>query len=458
MAETTVVADAVPPVAMPDADAAPSARPAASPARRRRLRIAAKRSLGGNFPSAVALPVVSGLLGVVFGYALGRRRDEKPGEAEEGAPAEPDPPRPLALTPPTSPGPNLASPARAKAAPRERRVFGALDANAEMGRYPTTTPTPDAKNGWTLTDFQAFAELKIGKPGGPAVRWSVEGELFEYPTGRLLARVAGVDVCRRVVDDDATSAERSEREDGPPSKTRATKNAQSSSRISRPDAKTISISRKLLLFLDPETNEVMTEFEGRAVEPAAFPYRVVEYAFSSNENENETRAGDPDDGPSGPGATRRGSVTATVTVGAGASKMTLTGASVAVSRGRRFANDRVFSVPAFLDVETRDGGRHEAYESYDYFQTGSRDPPSPPPSRVPSKREEDHGDSKTWTFAWTRFGACAPFGEACVLRALARRVPSHEALPEAVRRFAETHAPEYADAPRDLAEIRKLQA
>lgn len=450
MAVTTVVADAVPPVAMPETDAAPSARPAASPARRRRPRIAAKRSRGGTFPSSVALPVVSGLLGVVFGYALGRRRDEKPGEAEEGAPAEPDPPRPLALTPPTSPGPNLASPARVKRAPRERRVFGALDANAEMGRFHQT---PDAKtprdarreNGWTLTDFQAFAELKIGKPGGPSVRWSVEGELFEYPTGRLLARVAGVDVCRRVDDDTQSAA--IERE------VRSPKTAQSS--LSRPDAKTTSISRKLLLFLDPETNEVMTEFEGRAVEPAAFPYRVVEYAFSSN----ETRAGNPD-GPSGPGA-RGGSVTATVTVGAGASKMSLTGASVAVSRGRQTANDRVFSVPAFLDVETRDGGRHEAYESYDYFQTGSGDPPSPPEGRAPEgKREEERGDPKAFqeTFAWTRFGACAPFGEACVLRALARRVPSHEALPEAVRRFAKENAPEYADAPRDLAEIRTLQA
>lgn len=449
MAETTVVADAVPPVAMPETDAAPSARPAASPARRRRPRIAAKRSPGGTFPSSVALPVVSGLLGVVFGYALGRRRDEKPGEAEDGAPAEPGPPRPLALTPSTSPGPNLASPAHAKREPRlSRRVFGALDANAETGRFPTPhakTPRDAARreNGWTLTDFQAFAELKIGKPGGPAVRWSVEGELFEYPTGRLLARVAGVEVCRRVDDDSRSAA--MEREDRP---------RRSSLGKGTPDAKTISISRKLLLFLDPETNEVMTEFEGRAVEPAAFPYRVVEYAFSSD----EARAGNPDgsNGP-GPGA-RGGSVTATVTVGAGASKMSLTGASVAVSRGRRFANDRVFSVPAFLDVETRDGGRHEAYESYDYFQTGSGDPPSPPRGVPSSKREEERGDPKTWTFAWTRFGACAPFGEACVLRALARRVPSHEALPEAVRRFAKTNAPEYADAPRDLAEIRTLQA
>ena len=376
----------------------------------------------------------------MFGYALGRRRDEKPGEAEDGAPAEPDPPRPLALTPSTSPGPNLASPARAK--PRERRVFGALDANAEIGRFPT----PDAKtprdaarreNGWTLTDFQAFAELKIGKPGGPAVRWSVEGELFEYPTGRLLARVAGVEVCRRVDDDSRSAA--MEREDRPPSS------------LVRPDAKTISISRKLLLFLDPETNEVMTEFEGRAVEPAAFPYRVVEYAFSSD----ETRAGNPD-GSNGPGA-RGGSVTATVTVGAGASKMSLTGASVAVSRGRRFANDRVFPSPRSWTSRRGTAAATRRTSRTTISKPARGDPPSPPRGVPSSKREEERGDPKTWTFAWTRFGACAPFGE-CVLRALARRVPSHEALREAVRRFAKTNAPEYADAPRDLAEIRTLQA
>jgi hypothetical protein len=135
--------------------------------------------------------------------------------------------------------------------------------------------------------------------------------------------------------------------------------------------------------------------------------------------------------------------------------MTLTGASVAVSRGGfsdsndkgSFDKSRVFSVPAFLDVETEDGGRHEAYESYDYFFGGSE--------------EDDRGTTNTThhtpVFAWTRFGACAPFGEACVLRALARRVPSHENLPESVREYVRKHAPEYADAPKDAAEIRELQ-
>ena len=48
-------------------------------------------------------------------------------------------------------------------------------------------------------------------------------------------------------------------------------------------------------------------------------------------------------------------------------------------------------------------------------------------------------------------------GEACVLRALARRVATHDALPASVREYVENHAPEYADAPRDAAEIIALQ-
>jgi hypothetical protein len=187
-----------------------------------------------------------------------------------------------------------------------------------------------------------------------------------------------------------------------------------------------------------------------------FPYQVTRYAFfdesfeggEKNENENDTDV--PRRATKG-----GGSVTATVTVGAGVSKMTLTGASVAVSRGGfsdsndkgSFDKSRVFSVPAFLDVETEDGGRHEAYESYDYFFGGSE--------------EDDRGTTNTThhtpVFAWTRFGACAPFGEACVLRALARRVASHENLPESVREYVRKHAPEYADAPKDAAEIRELQ-
>ena len=459
MAETTVAADAVPPVAVSDADAAPSVPPAASPANRRRPRVAAKRShLGGTFPS-VALAVVSGLLGVVLGYALGLRRGKKRGEAEESAPAEPNPPRALALTPPASPGPTLASPARAKRAP-PRRAVGASSPSVFAERTNVATangisaisprvksPKPakrptrtDAHRSWTLSDFLAFADVKLGKDGGPVARWSVEGDVFEYPTGRLLARVAGVDVCRRVDD------ERALRDVVFDDSSRATETA----------SKTVSqMSRKLLLFLDPETNEVMTQFEGQTVSPAAFPYQVTRYAFF-DENESGEKNENENDNDAPQRTTGGGSVTATVTVGAGVSKMTLTGASVAVSRGGfsdsndkgpSFDKSRVFSVPAFLDVETEDGGRHEAYESYDYFFGGSE--------------EDDRGTTNTThhtpVFAWTRFGACAPFGEACVLRALARRVASHENLPETVREYVRKHAPEYADAPKDAAEIRELQ-
>ena len=408
----------------------------------------------------MALAVVSGLLGVVLGYALGLRRGKKRGEAEETAVAEPNPPRALALTPPASPGPTLASPARAKRAP-PRRAVGASSpsvlaeranvatangisaisprklSTTKPARRPTTT---DAHRSWTLSDFRAFADVKLGKVNGPVARWSVLGDVFEYPTGRLLARVAGVDVCRRV--DDADVLRDVVFDDS----------SRAKGETAERKTKTVSqMSRKLLLFLDPETNEVMTQFEGQTVSPVLFPYQVTRYAFYDGDDASAATENDHDNG-----AATGGSVTATVTVGAGVSKMTLTGASVAVSRGRSDSNDdkgssfdksRVFSVPAFLDVETEDGGRHEAYESYDYFFGGSE--------------EDDRGTTNTThhtpVFAWTRFGACAPFGEACVLRALARRVASHENLPESVREYVRKHAPEYADAPKDAAEIRELQ-
>lgn len=452
MAETTAAADAVPLVAVSDADAAPSVPPAAFPANRRRPRVAAKRSHlgGGTFPS-VALAVVSGLLGVVLGYALGLRRGKKRGEAEETAPAGPNPPRALALTPPASPGPTLASPARAKRAPPRRAVGAETNVLAERTNVANanvdTTPAKrlnemDTQNAWTLSDFLAFADVKLGKVGGQVARWSVEGDVFEYPTGRRLARVAGVDVCRRV--DDANALSDVVFDDAS---------------VFHRASKTVSqMSRKLLLFLDPETEQVMTHFEGRTVSPAAFPYQITRYAFF-DDAEGEKATENDDDAPRS--ATKGGgSVTATVTVGAGVSKMTLTGASVAVSRGRCDSNDdqsqsRVFSVPAFLDVETEDGGRHEAYESYDYFFLGGASEEDRTEGRFLPKNKNN--TQPTPVFAWTRFGACAPFGEACVLRALARRVATHDALPASVREYVEKHAPEYADAPRDAAEIIELQ-
>ena len=455
MAETTVAADAVPPVAVSDADAAPSVPPAAFPANRRRPRVAAKRSHlgGGTFPS-VALAVVSGLLGVVLGYALGLRRGKKRGEAEETAPAEPNPPRALALTPPASPGPTLASPARAKRAPPRRAVGAETNVLAERTNVANanvdTTPAKrlnemDTQNAWTLSDFLAFADVKLGKVGGQVARWSVEGDVFEYPTGRRLARVAGVDVCRRV--DDANALSDVVFDD---------------SSVFKTASKTVSqMSRKLLLFLDPETEQVMTQFEGRTVSPAAFPYQITRYAFFDEKNADVERDATENDDDAPRSATQGGgSVTATVTVGAGVSKMTLTGASVAVSRGRCDSNDdqsRVFSVPAFLDVETEDGGRHEAYESYDYFFGASEEDRTEGRFLEDDTRDPKNNTQPVPVFAWTRFGACAPFGEACVLRALARRVATHDALPASVREYVEKHAPEYADAPRDAAEIIELQ-
>ena len=62
--------------------------------------------------------------------------------------------------------------------------------------------------------------------------------------------------------------------------------------------------------------------------------------------------------------------------------------------------------------------------------------------------------------AWTRFGATAPFGDRCVLRAVAWRADEggDDALPAGIRAALAKEARGWRDAPRDLEEIRAMQA
>jgi hypothetical protein len=61
----------------------------------------------------------------------------------------------------------------------------------------------DAKpaSGWTEGDFRRWCSMKLGDGAGP-VFWCIQGDLFEYPSGKLLAKVEGIDVARCVTEED----------------------------------------------------------------------------------------------------------------------------------------------------------------------------------------------------------------------------------------------------------------
>ena len=137
---------------------------------------------------------------------------------------------------------------------------------------PNAFAPPGSETGWSAADFREWCRLKMGAkdpssgaeedpsssedPSSapsvvPCARWIVSGELYEYPAGRLLARVEGVDLARCVVE--------------------------------RADAVAHQLSRKMFVFLHPDTLEPLPH-----VEPVKYPYQHVVYRRERVEEKDES--------------------------------------------------------------------------------------------------------------------------------------------------------------------------
>ena len=112
-----------------------------------------------------------------------------------------------------------------------------------------------------------------------------------------------------------------------------------------------------------------------------------------------------------------------------------------------------------MDVLTADGDALEAYENYEYFSADENK--NDASTCGGNNRRETFGSAASGDrCAWTRFGATAPFGDRCVLRAVAWRADEggDDALPAGIRAALAKEARGWRDAPRDLEEIRAMQA
>ena len=176
----------------------------------------------------------------------------------------------------------------------------------------------DAKpeTGWTEGDFRRWCSMKLGDGSSP-VFWCIQGDLFEYPSGKLLAKVEGIDVARCVTEEDGDVCHQ--------------------------------LSRKLFVFRDPVDGTVMKQFDGKPVTHIQYPYQHVTYRRNA------------DGGP----------VTTEVAMGAGKALTRMAGNAVEVRRIDGGAK-ACFTCPVFLDLDT-DQGRYEAYENYDYFDDRDSD-------------------------------------------------------------------------------------
>lgn len=231
--------------------------------------------------------------------------------------------------------------------------------------------------------FERFVELSGGS--GEPVYWYMKGEVNSYPDGAPVAVIEGVDMRRIVWPEGARNTAE-------------------------------QLSRKIYVYRDPETGELLKEYQGQPVTYIKYPYQYVTFQLAGDKLRvlvEQTKLGQLQKIDTG-----------------GRSKV------------RRFGETIVFSSPLFLDYEMPGGGRYQAYENYDFIL------------------HPGAGQSvEKYQLSWNRFADRAPWaGEGRVMMQMVGwRVDRFEELPEGLRTYIEKEAPMWKQPPRDLAEIRELQ-
>ena len=102
----------------------------------------------------------------------------------------------------------------------------------------------------------------------------------------------------------------------------------------------------------------------------------------------------------------------------------------------------MFSAPLFLNIKTP-RGVYEAYENYDFIVS--------PKAKTTQQK---------YQLMWNRYGDLPPFaGQGkCIIQLVCYRVNAFDQLSEPLKKYITTKAPLWLDAPKNMAEIKALQA
>lgn len=157
--------------------------------------------------------------------------------------------------------------------------------------------------GFSAAQFREFTTMRTGT--GQPVYWYCVGEVYEYPSGKLIAKVEGVDTARYIAAESTPT-------------------------------KALQLSRKIFFYRDPVTNALMREFAGKKVEPIAYPYQQITYEYKD------------------------GNMVSSVIQGKAPRIQNISQTSE--NRVRSFGGVTVYSAPLFLNF-----GTFQAYENYDFF-------------------------------------------------------------------------------------------
>jgi hypothetical protein len=261
-------------------------------------------------------------------------------------------------------------------------VFASLSGGAAMAE------SVPAEGGFDAAAFKAYLETRAG--AGAPIFWYYEGTVRRWPTGELLARIDGVEMGRAVA-------------------------AKASAETPWPEGAVHHISRKIFLYRDPQTNEVLRQVGGVALPPIKFAYQLFTYWRDEDRLIKYVEQG----------------------VGERAQVI----GPVGYHRAQRWGDSWVFTLPVYF---ARDNSRPaDVYETYDFFTHDA--------GRVAVRHQ----------LSWTRIGPApeALGGGRAVLEMTARRYDRLSDLPsETLKTFIETEAPLWREPPADLAAIRALQS
>jgi hypothetical protein len=229
--------------------------------------------------------------------------------------------------------------------------------------------------------FDTWIETRTGKGDKPTF-WYCYGEVYTYPEGKLITKMEGVDMARRIQ--------------------------------FTPDS-VVQISRKIFIYTDTTTGLALENFNGNKVEHIKYPYQKISYVRKND------------------------SLVTWVTQGAGARIQTIGPGTKTMAR--MAGKNIIFSAPLFLNFTTP-RGKYEAFENYDFI------------TNLQAKKT-----SERYQLFWNRFGDLPPFAGAgkSIIQLVSYRVDDFEKLSEPLKKYIQEQAPLWLDAPKNEAEIKKIQ-
>ena len=237
---------------------------------------------------------------------------------------------------------------------------------------------PDALRAWV-----------DGRAGtGEPVHWVADGGVYEYPSGKKLFGMIGLESSTVVWPENAGD-------------------------------EVIHLTRKTFAYTDPETGEVLKEYNGNPVTPIAYPYQLITYRL-----ENDMIYGNVEQG-----------------VG---DNIQFIEAKNGIPY-RQFGDSYIYNASVWLDFPLPSGAQYQAWENYDFFfePAGSVDEPH--------------------KMAWQRYGDLPAWAHTegsdnkAIIQLHSWRVESHDEIPTHIRSWVEADQPMWMGPPMSMAEVRSLQ-